>query len=102
MHQTVYQLIGGLFNQRTQSYIIDMHLNTLLNLEQKYDEEEIKKIRKNKKIIDPTTRQGDNNAKRLYVLEKICGVSHERINEAKEEVEKVEESDEDRESDDEY
>jgi len=56
---TVYNLLGGLFNQESQSDIIDWHLDILFG-------KECKPLEKEKL---PTTRQGDNNEKRLKELE---------------------------------
>jgi hypothetical protein len=56
----VYQLIGGLFNQTTQSNMIDYHLYMLNGT--KYTN----KLDENK--IWPTTRQGDANEEEIRVL----------------------------------
>jgi hypothetical protein len=60
----IYQLIGGLFNQETQSGIIDMHNDSLFpECEQKFKYDM-------KESIWPTTRQGDELERRVADLEK--------------------------------
>jgi hypothetical protein len=56
----VYQLIGGLYNQTTQSNMIDYHLYSLNGVKypNKIDED----------TIWPTTRQGDANEKDIKLL----------------------------------
>lgn len=51
-------------------------------------------MKKMKKYIPPT-RQGDNNDKRLDILDKICEAVHKRVKETKE-------SDDNTDYDDEY
>jgi hypothetical protein len=62
VENVVYQLLGGLFNQSTQSDIIDSHLCCLRGNEYsgKIDEE----------TIWPTTRQGDQHEKEIQLLKK--------------------------------
>ena len=60
VENVVYQLIGGLFNQETQSDMIESHLCCLRGNEYsgKIDEE----------TIWPTTRQGDQHEKEIQLL----------------------------------
>jgi hypothetical protein len=64
VHTVVYQLLGGLFNQREQGYILDKHLAYLFSetLPQSLMET-------SKWGIWPTTRQGDENERRIERLE---------------------------------
>ena len=66
IHGTVYQLIGGLFCQRTQSGMIDFHLKGLGLMEYK---NATTKYDTHPSGIWPTTRQGDENRKRIEQLE---------------------------------
>lgn len=64
--EVVYQLVGGLYCQKTQSGIIDIHLHHLgfeqfKNATTKYDT--------HPSGIWPTTRQGDENRERIEKLE---------------------------------
>ena len=65
----LYQFVGGLFCQKTQSSIINMHLNCLYSEEIKQGERE--KLKEEDADINswPTTRQGDSNEKRIEALE---------------------------------
>ena len=63
LESVVYQLIGGLFCQRTQSYVIDMHLNNLFGREQD------KSIKIDSNDIWPTTRQGYECMQKITLLE---------------------------------
>ena len=66
----LYQFVGGLFSQRTQSSIINMHLNCLYSAEIEQGERE--KATETESIENncwPTTRQGDSNEKRINALE---------------------------------
>ena len=66
----LYQFVGGLFSQRTQSSIINMHLNCLYSAEIQQEETEKATRGENEEInIWPTTRQGDSNEKRINALE---------------------------------
>jgi hypothetical protein len=61
----VYQLVGGLFNQKTQKGSMDSLLNVLdrtSNEPEEYDEE-------GNESIWPTTRQGDNHENRMRKME---------------------------------
>ena len=66
----LYQFVGGLFCQKTQSSIINMHLNCLYSAEIQQGERE--KATETESIENncwPTTRQGDSNEKRINALE---------------------------------
>jgi hypothetical protein len=60
---TIHQLIGGLYNQKTQKQTMDAHIDVLFE-----------GCIQNKNVIGeskwPTTRQGDANEKRIEELEK--------------------------------
>ncbi len=74
LDEVVYQLIGGLFNQRTQSDTIDMHLNHLFgrpNDNQKHIDSD---------VIWPTTRQGDECMRRITELEEKIKKLEENTN----------------------
>ena len=74
VHHVVYQLLGGLFNQKTQEGILDAHLKILFD--SSYSScEELKDT--SKWSIWPTTRQGDDCEKRIEELEKMLGVDNE-------------------------
>jgi hypothetical protein len=62
LQDTVFQLIGGLFNQRTQGDIIDMHLATL-------DSRDFEHTKIDEAFIWPTTRQGDALELRMNAME---------------------------------
>jgi hypothetical protein len=62
LHQVVYQLIGGLYNQSTQSGVIDVHLNNI-------GLPGASNTNTSKWGIWPTTRQGDECERRLRELE---------------------------------
>jgi len=67
----IYQLVGGLFNQETQSGMIDMHNDTLFpECEQNFNYDN----NINREVIWPTTRQGDE-------LEKNVQEQRKRISE---------------------
>ena len=69
----LYQFVGGLYCQRSQSSIINMHLNQLFSAEIQQGEIEkrciVKEQETNKWSIWPTTRQGDSNEARIEALE---------------------------------
>lgn len=68
VHQSVYQLIGGLFNQGNQRDILEEHINCLFPDEKnEYTEDALPE--KNKWTIYPTTRQGDECEGRIEALE---------------------------------
>jgi hypothetical protein len=65
VHTVVYQLLGGLFNQREQGMILDNHLSYLFPKE--ICQSEVSDT--SKWDIWPTTRQGDENERRIERLE---------------------------------
>jgi len=68
VHQSVYQLIGGLFNQGNQRDILEEHAKCLFpETKNEYTEDELPE--KNKWTIYPTTRQGDDCERRVEALE---------------------------------
>ena len=68
VHQSVYQLIGGLFNQGNQRDILEEHINCLFpDAKNEYTEDALPE--KNKWTIYPTTRQGDECESRIEALE---------------------------------
>lgn len=69
VQQVIYQLLGGLFNQTTQSQTLEDHISVL------YSEERRKRSRFEDPDYSewenlPTTRQGDESERRIEVLEK--------------------------------
>lgn len=60
----LYQLIGGLFNQKTQKNVMNAYIDELYakDDEEELDEEKVESIW-------PTTRQGDNNEERISKME---------------------------------
>ena len=62
VENVVYQLLGGLFNQSTQSSILDTHLCCLRGNETETSGEI------NQDAIWPTTRQGDRNEEEIRLL----------------------------------
>lgn len=71
VHVILYQLIGGLFNHKTQGRIINKHLS-ILSLQNILMEENMSRW-----SIWPTTRQGDECEERISCLEKRLGVEFE-------------------------
>jgi hypothetical protein len=65
IHGAVYQLIGGLFCQRTQGGIMDVHMYNL-----GFEQYSTTKYDTHPSGIWPTTRQGDINRTRIEQLEK--------------------------------
>lgn len=66
--QAIYQLHGGLYNQTTQAGSLETVNNILFDIK---DDEISQEPDKSKWTIWPTTRQGDNNEKRIEKLEEI-------------------------------
>jgi hypothetical protein len=62
VQETVYQLLGGLFNQSTQCAILHTHIS-LLNGHDNDNEEQI-----NPELLYPTTRQGDHHEAEIQLL----------------------------------
>lgn len=90
----VYQLVGGLFNQDTQSKIMNFHANTLLN--RPIDVDDAEADSSERFLIYPTTRQGDQlndrcdrffgmmetASNRIGLLESQMNMQHDNINDA--------------------
>lgn len=67
----VYQFIGGLYNQETQTGILEYKLANLFTSDSANDSRLKKKVINTSKWGScPTTRQGDENEKRIEELEK--------------------------------
>ena len=79
--QTIYQLLGGLFNQRTQARILNVHMSGLFvqdgasACEAAHDEaahdEDDEAADEDEELenVWPTTRQGDEHSERLKEME---------------------------------
>jgi hypothetical protein len=76
----IFQLIGGLFNQKTQKWIGNSHTNVLLG--KKYEPEADEEY--DNSSIWPTTRQGDKHEERIDEHE-------ERIRKLEETIKQLEE-----------
>ncbi len=65
LHNVVYQLVGGLFNHKTQAGIMANHLHHIMGFNNcsSLDKDT------SKWDISPTTRQGDENERRIESLE---------------------------------
>jgi len=81
----IFQLIGGLFNQKTQKWIGNSHTNVLMGKkydpeadEPKADEPEADEEYDNSSIW-PTTRQGDEHEERIRKLEETIKQLEERV-----------------------
>ena len=72
VHTVVYQLLGGLFNQREQGMVLDNHLSYLFP-----GEINTKEKNTSKWDIWPTTRQGDENERRIERLEAVLMMPYE-------------------------
>jgi len=64
----IYQLVGGLFNQKTQKCIMKSHINELFGTS---NDDTDDKEEKAEDYIWPTTRQGDEHEERIRKLEEI-------------------------------
>ena len=83
----VYQLLGGLFNQKTQHSIQQLHIDILHR--KKYEDEDVNDEAEDEDINDeaeeevcstwPTTRQGDKHEERLRKMEEIMKNIEERV-----------------------
>lgn len=71
----IYQLVGGLFNQKTQKWIGKSHVNVLLG--KKYEPEENEE--EYAESIWPTTRQGDEHEERIRKMEETMRKLEDRI-----------------------
>jgi chromosome segregation ATPase len=67
--ESVYQLLGGLYNHKTQEKILDQSIAVLFSEEVDVPNEEY-----NDESIWPTTRQGDKNEARIQKLEETMDV----------------------------
>lgn len=65
LQNVVYQLLGGLFNHDSQAGALNHHLSMMLNNKEQVNDT----INTSKWTIWPTTRQGDENAERIAILE---------------------------------
>lgn len=74
--ETIFQLIGGLFNQENQKQILDNHIKFLYTGRTLTDEE-IEECRW------PTTRQGDENERRIQQLEENIDILVKRLKKGK-------------------
>lgn len=70
--ETIFQLLGGLFNQETQTQTLDNHMKFLYT-GRTFTDEEIAESRW------PTTRQGDENEERIQQLEKDNALLKEKL-----------------------
>ena len=91
----VYQLVGGLYNQKTQRSIQKLYLGDLYGIEHEEDEEEDENENENEDDEDdedededdeaeylsncPTTRQGDKHEERIRKMEEIMKNIEERV-----------------------
>jgi tetrahydromethanopterin S-methyltransferase subunit G len=73
VHQVVYQFVGGLYCHHTQSDMIETHLDVLYGRKPS-----TKPVNCN---IWPTTRQGDEDEKRIRNLERIINLDDDCTNE---------------------
>lgn len=71
----IFQLVGGLFNQKTQKWIGKAHVNVLLGKKYEPEEDEEDEICS----IYPTTRQGDEHEERIRKLEETIQKLEERV-----------------------
>jgi hypothetical protein len=74
--QVIYQLLGGLFNQRNQVSILESHKNSLFG-------DACKNEVSIEEVVWPTTRQGDAHEERIKFLE-------EKLRQLEEQVAKIE------------
>ena len=66
VENAVYQLLGGLFNDKTQSNLLDFHLRTLLG--KPYTNPQLDDDELLKESIWPTTQQGYQNEEEIRLL----------------------------------
>jgi hypothetical protein len=67
--ESVYQLLGGLYNPETQEKVLDHAISVLFS-----EEVDVPKEEYNDESIWPTTRQGDKNEARIQKLEETMDV----------------------------
>jgi len=65
----LYQLIGGIFNQKTQRYVMSSYIDDLFGTSSSEQEAETEAEAETEETQWPTTRQGDNNEERIRKLE---------------------------------
>jgi len=69
----LYQLIGGIFNQKTQRYVMSSYIDDLFGTSSSEQEAETEAETEAEAETEetqwPTTRQGDNNEERIRKLE---------------------------------
>ena len=84
----IYQLVGGLFNQKTQKWIGKSHVNVLYGTSNEDEEEEANDSEANDSeandseandYVWPTTRQGDEHEERIRKMEETMRKLEERI-----------------------
>ena len=80
----IYQLVGGLFNQKTQNGIVNEHISQLCGTKHEHaveDEEDEEDEDEDEEYgsIWPTTRQGDEHEERLRKMEEIMKNIEERV-----------------------
>lgn len=71
----IFQLVGGLFNQKTQKWISKAHCNVLLGKKYEPEEEEEDEVCS----LWPTTRQGDEHEERMRKMEETIQKLEERV-----------------------
>jgi hypothetical protein len=74
---TLHQLIGGLYNQRTQKKMLSKHTVCLFSLNQDDSDEDVEENKW------PTTRQGDENEERIKKLEENIDVLVKKLKKGK-------------------
>jgi exonuclease VII large subunit len=62
--EVIYQIIGGIFNSKTQQNNRDLHTEILYSTDMNIDLEQLKR-----ENMWPTTRQGDENQERIQRIE---------------------------------
>jgi len=71
----LYQLIGGIFNQKTQRYVMSSYIDDLVGTSSSEQEAEAE----TEETQWPTTRQGDNNEERIRKLEETIQKLEKKI-----------------------
>lgn len=80
IHRVVHQLVGGLYSQHTQDFMIQLHLNELFPHRHPDPEPELTEQEKEQTPnIWPTTRQGDEHQHRITLLEKQIQILSQNI-----------------------
>jgi hypothetical protein len=70
MHDVLYQIVGGIYAQDTQAFMISSHWARLFPHEKKLQEAAEQEVVTQEHNIWPTTRQGDEHQQRIELLEK--------------------------------